>query len=134
MRGMPWLLAMVLGWSGVAWSQAVSVMPATCLRQEALDAAEYQRRWRFLALGGGYKMWSEKDCYPPRLAEPALAKTESAIGYVASVGGRDVFVVNLDPVWFTRCKKTETPVVAALPVDARTLLSLLQHLFLVPQL
>jgi hypothetical protein len=134
MRGTPWLLAMLIGCIRIAEAQTVNVMPASCLRREALDANEYQRRWRFLALGGGYKVWADKDCYPPRLDEAALTKTERAIGYVVSVGGRDMFAVDLDPVWFTRCKKTATPVVGALPVDGATLLNLVQHVISRPEL
>jgi hypothetical protein len=134
MRGTPWLLAMlVAGWVGTARAQVVSVTPASCLRRDALDAAEYQRRWRFLALGDGYRMWADKDCYPPRLDDAALAKTARPIGYIVGIGSRDVFVVDFDPLWFSHCKKTPAPVTGALTVDGGTLLALVQHLASMPE-
>jgi len=135
MRGTPWLLAMlVVGWAGAARAEVVNVMPASCLRRDALDFGEYQRRWRFLSLGGGYRVWADKDCYPPRLDDAALAKSERPIGYIVGVGGRDVFVVDFDPLWFTHCKKTAAPVMGSLPVNGETLLALVQHLASLPEL
>src|SRR5689334_5867908 len=63
------MAAIVLASVATAGAQAVNSMPASCRRHDALDAAEYQRMWRFLTLGGGYRMWAEKDCYPYRLDE-----------------------------------------------------------------
>lgn len=95
--------------SGLAAAQVASVMPASCTKREALDAAEYQRLGRFLALGRGYRQLAEKDCYPSRLDEAALAQTDRPIGHVAAIGEHDVFIADLGPDWFSRCTKTATP-------------------------
>ena len=126
------MAAMLLASVATAGAQAVNTMPASCRRQEALDAAEYQRMWRFLALGGGYRMWAEKDCYPYRLDEAALSGSERPIGYIVDIGGRDVFVVDLDPLWFRRCGITATPITGPLRVDGATLASLAGHLASLP--
>ena len=124
--------AIVLASVATVAAEVVNVMPASCRRRETLDAAEYQRMWRFLPLGGGYRMWADKDCYPYRLAEAALASVERPVGYIVDIGGRDVFVVDLDPVWFRRCTKTATPVTGNIAVDGPTLLSLDRHLASLP--
>jgi hypothetical protein len=124
--------AIVLASVATVAAEVVNVMPASCRRRETLDAAEYQRMWRFLPLGGGYRMWAEKDCYPYRLAEAALASVERPVGYIVDIGGRDVFVVDLDPVWFRRCTKTATPVTGNIAVDGPTLQSLDRHLASLP--
>src|SRR5438445_434000 len=119
--------AIVLASVATVAAEVVNVMPASCRRRETLDAAEYQRMWRFLPLGGGYRMWAEKDCYPYRVAEAALASVERPVGTIVDIGGRDVFVVDLDPVWFRRCTKTATPVTGNIAVDGPTLLFLDPH-------
>jgi len=126
------MAAIVLASAVSVAGQVVNVMPASCRRRETLDATEYQRLWRFLALGGSYRMWADKDCYPYRLDEAALARAERPVGYIVDVGGRDVFVVDLDPVWFRRCTKTATPVTGAISVTGATLLALDRHLAALP--
>jgi len=124
--------AIVLGSAAAVAAQVASTMPASCRRRETLDAAEYQRMWRFLVLGGGYRMWADKDCYPYRVDAATLATVDRPIGTIVDVGGRDVFVVDLDPVWFRRCTKTATPVTGAITVDGSTLLALTRHLASLP--
>src|SRR5437773_12470682 len=72
-------------------------------------------------------MWPEQDCHPHRVAEAALASVERPVGTIVDIGGRDVFVVDLDPVWFRRCTKTATPVTGNIAVDGPTPLSLDRH-------
>jgi hypothetical protein len=124
--------AIVLASVATVAAEVVNVMPASCRRRETLDAAEYQRMWRFLPLGGGYRMWADKDCYPYRVTEAALASVERPVGTIVDIGGRDVFVVDLDPVWFRRCTKTATPVTGNIAVDGPTLLYLDRHLASLP--
>jgi hypothetical protein len=126
------MAAIVLASTATVSAQAVNVMPASCRRRETLDVAEYQRMWRFLVLGGGYRMWVEKDCYPYRIDATTLASAERPIGYIVDIGGRDVFVVDLDPLWFRRCTKTATPVTGNIPIDGSTLLALDRHLASLP--
>jgi hypothetical protein len=126
------MAAIMLASIATADAQAVSVMPASCRRRDTLDAAEYQRMWRFLALGGGYRNWADKDCYPYRLAEAALAGVDRPIGYIVDIGGRDVFVVDLDPLWFRRCTKTATPVSGPIAVSGATFAALAGHLASLP--
>ncbi len=128
------IAALALAWVGTAAGQVVTVMPASCLRREALGAAEYQRLWRFLALGGGYRQWPDKDCYPRWLDDAALAASDHPAGHVTSLAGRDVFVVELNPTWFAGCKKTATPVSGSLPVDGAKILALGQHIAAMPPL
>jgi hypothetical protein len=129
------ILALLLSWLGTAVAaDAPSVMPSSCLRREALDAAEYQRLWRFLELGGGYRQWADKDCYPKRLDDAALAAAPRAVGVVVSLAGRDAFVVDLNPTWFRNCTKTATPVAGPLDVDGAMILALAQHLATLPAL
>ena len=103
-------------------------MPPSCTKREALDPAEYQRLGRFLTLGGGYRQWSEMNCYPLRLDDDALEKIDRPVGYVATIGPHDVFMVDLGPNWFSRCTKTATPVAGSVPVDGSTQLALHRHL------
>src|ERR1051325_12064134 len=124
--------AIVLASAAAGAAQVASTMPASCRRRETLDAAEYQRMWRFLVLGGGYRIWADKDCYPYRVDAATLATVDRPIGTIRDVGGRDVFVVDLDPVWFRRCTKTATPVTGAITVDGSTLLALTRHLASLP--
>jgi hypothetical protein len=119
--------------SGAAFAEVVSVMPPVCTQREALDPAEYQRLGRFLALGGPYRQWIDKNCYPTRLDDAALAAIARPIGYVVAIGDRDAFVVDVGPTWFNRCTKTATPVSGAVAVDGGTMLSLLQHLATFPE-
>ena len=126
------MAAIVLASAATAGAQAVNTMPASCRRQQTLDAAEYQRMWRFLALGGGYRVWADKDCYPHRLDEAGLSGTDRPIGYIVDIGGKDVFVVDLDPVWFRRCTKTATPITGPIRVDGATLAALARHLASLP--
>jgi hypothetical protein len=108
-------------------------MPAACTKREALDAAEYQRLGPFLALGGGYREWAEKNCDPSRLDDAPLAQTDRPIGYVATIGEHDAFIVDLGPNWFSRCTKTATPVTGSVKVDGATQLALQQHLAGLPE-
>jgi hypothetical protein len=128
------LLFAIFSLSGVAAAEVASVMPPTCTRRETLDPAEYQRLGRFVALGGPYRQWSEKNCYPIRLDDPALAKVDRPVGYVTTIAGHDVFIVDLGPSWFTRCTKTQTPVSGSVAVDGATELALHQHLATLPEI
>jgi hypothetical protein len=118
--------------SGIAAADVVSVMPPSCKRREELDPNEYRRLGRFLSLGGGYRQWLEKDCYPQRLDDPALAQIDRPVGYVVTVAGHDAFVVDLGPTWFNHCTNTSTPVSGSVAVDGSTLLALAQHLASMP--
>jgi hypothetical protein len=126
-------LVLWLWLSGLAAAEVASVMPPACTRREALDGAEYQRLGRFVALGGGYRQWAEKDCYPVRLDDEALARIDRPVGYVVTIAGHDAFVVDLGPSWFTRCTKTSTPVAGSIAVDGATLLALTRHLAALPE-
>jgi len=119
--------------SGVAMAEVVSVMPPVCAHRESLDPAEYQHLGRFLALGGPYRQWVDKNCYPARLDDAALAAIDRPIGYVVSIGGNDAFVVDLGPTWFTRCTKTSAPVSGSVAVTGATQLALHQHLASLPE-
>ena len=133
------LPVLLLGLSGVAAAEVASVMPPVCTQREALDPAEYQRLGRFLSLGGGYRQWVDKNCYPSRLDDAALSQIDRPIGYVASVGSRDVFIVDLGPTWWQRCTQLTAPVTGAVPVtgsvpvDGATQASLHQHLAMLPE-
>ena len=129
----PILLLWMISLSGVATAEVVSVMPPVCAARESMDPAEYQRLGRFLALGGPYRQWVDKNCYPTRLDDTALAAVDRPIGYVAPIGDKDVFVVDLGPTWFTRCTKTPTPVSGPIAVDGATQLALHRHLATLPE-
>ena len=46
--------------AGAAVARTVSVTLASRTRRDALQAAEYQSFWHYLALGGGYEEWRDK--------------------------------------------------------------------------
>src|SRR5262249_25091570 len=98
-----------------------------------LDPAEYQRLGRFLSLGGPYRQWSEKNCYPTRIDDAALEGIDRPVGYVATIGSGEVFIVDLGPNWFSRCTKTATPVTGSVAIDGATELALHRHLATLPE-
>ena len=128
----PILLLWMISFTGVASAEVVSVMPPVCATRESLDPAEYQRLGRFLALGGPYRQWVDKNCYPVRLDDDALAASARPVGNIVSIGSKDVFVVDLGPTWFNRCTKTTSPVVGPVAIDGATQLALQRHLAMLP--
>ena len=124
---------LLISLSGVAAAEVASVMPPVCTQREALDPAEYQRLGRFLALGGGYRQWVDKNCYPSRLDDEALQQIDRPIGYVSSVGTRDVFIVDLGPTWWQRCTKLSAPVTGSVTVNGATQAALHRRLASLPE-
>ena len=132
MRVLPAIASLVLVCSGAAEAEPVTCMPARCVHRQELDPAGYQSLARFLILGGCYAEWANKDCYPARLDDAALAQTEQPVGYVVGFGGREVFVVDPGTMWLTQCPKTGAIATGTIVVTGAKLLALKEHLAAIP--